>query len=109
MRWLYLLGGVLGALGIFVFMMIRTYARYRTVAESIGSTDIEWNVLLVVGGSAGIMMIPVGIGFGLMVAVAIHVFMERFHRGLYSRDRDSEDGSSWVIHRGRPKNSSDSL
>lgn len=111
-RWLYLLFGVLGAVVAFAYMMERTFARYRTVAEAIGDkSDIEWNVLLVVGGSAGIMMIPVGIGFGLMAAVVIHFVMAKMRLGPYSASLDGDGSSSWVTkiaHRSRPNNSTGS-
>ncbi len=96
-KWLYMIFGMLGAVVTFAYMMERTFARYQVVAEAIGDkTDIEWNVLLVVGGSAGIMMIPVGIGFGLMTAVAIHVFLIKMRLGPYSGSRDGDTSSSWV-------------
>jgi hypothetical protein len=105
-RWLYLILGMLGAVAAFVYMMERTFARYRVVAEAVGDkTDIEWNVLLVVGGSAGLMMIPVGIGFGLMTAVAIHVILIKMRLGPNSASRDDDANSSWVtkvVHRGSP-------
>ncbi|MDA0768963.1 MAG: hypothetical protein BZY79_02810 [SAR202 cluster bacterium Casp-Chloro-G4] len=106
MKWLYLTGGALGAVFAFVYMMIRTLARFRTVAEAIGSTDLEWNVLLVVGGSAGILMIPVGIGFGLIVAAVVNLVMLRLRIGLYSGPDDTE-GGSWVTHRDQAGNSLD--
>ena len=90
-------------------MMVRTYAYYSRIAESIGRADVEFNVLLVVGGSMGVMMIPIGVGFGLIVAVAINLGMVRFHLGPFSRSKDNMDGSSWVIHRGRADNSSGHL
>ena len=103
MKWLYIGFGFLGAVVAVVIMMNRTFAYYRRIAEAIGRADVEFNVLVVVGGSMGVMLIPVGVGVGLLIAVAINLVMLRWHLGPFKRT-DVEDDGSWVTHRNQPNN-----
>jgi len=98
MKWIYIGFGSLGAVVTVGIMMNRTFAYYNRIAESIGRADVEFNVLVVVGGSMGFMLIPVGIGLGLLVAVAINLVMLRWHLGPLKRSENEKDGS-WVNHR----------
>ena len=108
MRWVYIGFGALGAVTAFLFMMDRTFAYFHNIAEAIGRVDVEFNVLVVVGGAMGVMMIPVGVGLGLIVATIINLVMVRAHLGPYSRSNDTSDGTSWVTHRDRVGKSSGS-
>lgn len=105
MKWLYIGCGTLGAVIAIAFMMNRTYAYYSRIAEAIGRADVEFNVLVVVGGSMGVMMVPVGVGVGLIVAVIINLVMLRLRLGPHSASK-GQDGSSWVTHRDRVSDSS---
>ena len=102
MKWLYIGFGLLGAVVTVGIMMNRTFAYYSRIAEAIGRADVEFNVLIVVGGSMGVMLIPVGVGAGLFVALIINVVMLRLHLGPFSRTEIEDDGSSWVTHRTQP-------
>ena len=107
MKWVYIGCGALGAVIAVIFMLFRTYEYYSRIAEAIGRADVEFNVLIVVGGSMGVMMIPIGVGGGLIVAVAINLVMVRFRLGPYSGSGNDTDGSSWVTRRDRVRTSSD--
>ena len=101
MKWLYIGCGTLGAVITVAFMMNRTFAYFHKIAEAIGRVDVELNVLLILGGSMGLMLIPVGVGVGLIVAAFINLLMMWFHLGPYSGSNRDGDGSSWVTRRGR--------
>ena len=105
MKWMYIGFGTLGAVTAVVFMLFRTFTYYSKVAEAIGRAEVEFNVLIVVGGSMGVMMIPVGVGVGLIVAVVINLMMVRLRLGPFSASDESIDGSSWVTRRDRVRNS----
>ena len=109
MKWVYVGFGALGAFVAFLFMLDRTFAYFHRISEAIDRVDVELNVLLVVGGAMGVMMIPVGVGLGLIVAATINLVMVRAHLGPFSRSKDASDGTSWVTRRDRASRSSGSV
>ena len=101
MKCVYIGFGSLGAFVAFLLMLDRTFAYFHRISEAIDRADVALNVPLVVGGAMGVLMIPVGVGLGLIVAAAINLVMVRAHLGPFSRSKDASDGTLWVTRRVR--------
>lgn len=92
------------------FMFERTWARFHEVALSIARgegtpiADIEFNVFFVVATSAGLLIMPIGIGVGLLFAAAIDLGKRRFKTSeKVDQSQTQIEGNSWVsrrIHKG---------
>ncbi len=104
MKWVYIVCGTAGGLLAVVFVSYRMYAYFHRYAVATSRDDIQLNVLVFLGGGAGIVMVPIGVALGLLVGAVIN-------RGLtYLRLRrrarllgSAEDlGASWVTRQPKP-------
>lgn len=107
-KWYYIGFGVLGGATAFALMIERTWTRFHEIAQAISRgegtpmADIEFNVLFVVGSALGLLILPVGVGAGLIIAVLIDVAQERLRgRKNKSNSDATSDGASWVTRRMR--------
>ena len=107
-KWYYIGFGVLGGAITFALMIERTWTRFHEIAQAISrgegtpTADIEFNVLFVVGSALGLLILPIGVGAGLTIAVLIDLAQERL-RGRKNIDHSdtTTEGASWVTRRMR--------
>ena len=101
MKWLYIACGAVGALVAVALITYRLYAYLGRIAAATSRYDVEMNVLVVLGIQVGILLVPMGIGLGLLAAAVIgHIVSlvqrRRFERGPLRPLESSAQGVSWV-------------
>ena len=107
-KWYYIGFGALGGAIAFALMIERTWTRFHEIAQAISRgegtpmADIEFNVLFVVGSALGLLILPVGVGAGLIIAVLIDFAQEKLRGKRNSGNSDATaEGASWVTRRMR--------
>ncbi len=82
----------------------RMWAYFHRYAVATSRDDIQMNVLVVLAVGVGIVVVPVGIALGLLVAAVLERGVGRLQRRrpeyLASRVKDAQaGGASWVTRR----------
>ena len=80
MKWLYVACGVTGGLIAVAIITYRMYVYFHKIAEATSRHDVQMNVLVVLGFQVGLLLAPLGVGLGLLVAVLINLAVDRHHR-----------------------------
>ena len=91
MKWLYIVCGAAGALAAIAFITYRLYAYLHRIAAATSRYDVEMNILVVLGIQVGILLVPMGIGIGLLAAAVIG------HLAPISRRRPIERGPIYPL------------
>ena len=91
MKWLYIAGGTAGGITAVGIITYRVWAYFHTFAVSADRNDVQLNVLLVFGLGIGILLVPIGVALGLLVAVVISRGWDYLHKR-----RRPEALASWV-------------
>ncbi len=87
--------GVTGGLIAVAIITYRMYVYFHKIAEATSRHDVQMNVLVVLGFQVGLLLAPLGVGLGLLVAVLINLAVDRYHRKRPER-LCGVDGASWV-------------
>ena len=100
MKWLYVACGVTGGLIAVAIITYRMYVYLHKIAEATSRHDVQMNVLVVLGFQVGLLLVPLGVGIGLLAAVLINLAVDRHHRKrperIFNVGQVSVGGASWV-------------
>ena len=108
MKWLYIICGGVGALVAVALITYRLYAYLGRIAAATSRYDVEMNVLVVLGIQVGILLVPMGIGLGLLAAAVIGHLVSltqrrRFEHGPLRPLESGDRGVSWVSRTRDPR------
>ena len=101
MKWLYIGCGAAGGIIMVGIITYRLYAHLHRIAVATSRYDVEMNVLVVLGIQVGILLVPTGVGLGLLTAAILGHIGRSFRRrrpngGPLPQTCPGVGGSSWV-------------
>lgn len=103
MNWLYIAGGTAGGLTAVGIITYRVWAYFHSFAVSADRNDVQLNVLLVFGLGIGILLVPLGVGVGLLVGFFLNRGLDYLHKrrpeALTGGEGSQAGGASWVTRR----------
>ena len=104
MKLVYIVCGTAGGALAVVFVSYRMYAYFHRYAVATSRDDIQLNVLVFLGGGAGIVMVPVGVALGLLVGAVINRGLNYMYLRRRRRLAGTAEGfgSSWVTREPKP-------